>query len=378
MPDQHQPVSGSRTSIRFAGAVACALAVALVSAGQASAAAPALGRVGLRQAAVAPTVWDQSDPSVLVAGGKTYLFGSSNNMRLPVRELTTFRGTLAASQAAWGSTPRNAMSRLPAWVNPSDSQIWAPSVAKVGTRYIAYFAAHRRGATDRGNDQCIGRAIAAAPMGPYAPESAPIYCGLPPERGSNRWGRGALDPEVVRAPNGALYLLVALSRTRDNIGALRLSADGKVVGGPNAKASTLASQRFGWHDGVDDSRLNATFLENPSMVYEPATRTYLLFYSAGDWRTSRYVTGFGRCSTPVGPCTLDSRGPFLKAGANRSGVGGLTAFRDPAGVLRVVYASWRSGREGVGGGTYSRHTSLARLVVSGSSAATQRVTLGPS
>jgi hypothetical protein len=75
----------------------------------------------------------------------------------------------------------------------------------------------------------------------------------------------------------------------------------------------------------------------------------------------------------VGPCTLDGRGPFLKAGANRSGVGGLTAFRDPKGVLRVVYASWRAGREG----KESRHTSTARLVVSGSSATTQRVTLGP-
>lgn len=362
---------------RLATAVACLAVVGVVGAGQASAAAPSLGRPGLRQAAVAPTVWDQSDPSVLVAGGKTYLFGSSNNMRLPVRELTTFKGTLAASQDSWATSPRNALSRLPAWVNPADSQIWAPSPAKIGTRYLVYFAAHRRGATDRGNDQCIGRAVASTPMGPYAPESTPIYCGLPPERGSNPWGRGALDPEFVRAPNGSMYLLVALARTRDNIGALRLSADGKVVGGANARASTLASQRYPWHDGVDDGRLNPTFLENPSMVYESATRTYLLFYSAGDWRTSRYLTGFGRCSTPVGPCTLDSRGPFLKAGANRSGVGALTAFRDPKGVLRVVYASWRAGREGAGGGTYSRHTSQARLVVSGTKVATQGVTLGP-
>ncbi len=363
---------------RLGAAIACAAALAVVGAGQASAAAPPLGRPGLRQAAVAPTVWDSSDPGLLVVGGKTYLFGSSNNMRLPVRELTTFSGTLDQSQAAWASAPRNALSRLPAWVNPADAQIWAPSPAKVGARYVVYFAAHRRGATDRGNDQCIGRAVASAPLGPYAPESAPIYCGLPPERGSNPWGRGALDPEVVRAPNGALYLLVALSRTRDNIGALRLSADGKVVGGLNARATTLASQRYGWHDGVDDSRLGPTFLENPSMVYEPTTRTYLLFYSAGDWRTSRYLTGFARCASPVGPCTLDGRGPFLKAGANRSGVGALTAFRDPAGVLRVAYASWQRGHESGGGGTYSRQTSLARLVVRGSKAATQTVILGPS
>ena len=76
----------------------------------------------------------------------------------------------------------------------------------------------------------------------------------------------------------------------------------------------------------------------------------------------------------MGPCTLDGRGPFLKAGANRSGVGALTAFRDPAGVLRVAYASWRVGQEG----RSTRHTTLARLVVSGSNPSTQRITLAPS
>ncbi len=131
---------------------------------------------------------------------------------------------------------------------------------------------------------------------------------------------------------------------------------------------------------VEDGKLEATFLENPSMAYEKATRSYLLFYSAGDWRTNRYVTGFARCATPTGPCTLDARGPFLGAGSGRSGVGGLTAFRDPAGVLRVAYASWQAGQEGVssGDGSLSRHTSLARLVVSGTDPQTQTVALAPS
>jgi len=335
------------------------------------------GRPALRQAAVSPTVWDSSDPGVLVSGGKTYLFGSSNNVLLPVRELTSFTGSFDASRAAWGSGARNALSRLPVWFDQSRAQVWAPSPVKIGSRFYVYFAGHRNGATDRGNDQCIGRASAASPMGPYVPESAPLYCGLSPEPGSNRWGRGALDPEVFRGPTGSLFMLVALSRTTANIGAVRLTADGRVIGGLNATPSTLASQRFGWQDGVDDGHLGPTFLENPSMAYDTATRTYLLFYSAGDWRTSRYVTGFGRCSTPLGPCALDSRGPFLKAGAGRSGVGGLTAFRGPDGVLRAAYASWRQGGESVpsSDGTLSRHTSLARIVTSGKGVTVQTVAL---
>jgi hypothetical protein len=300
---------------------------------------------------------------------------------LPVRELTSYTGSFGSSRAAWGSAPRNALRKNPYWISEDEPEIWAPSPMKVRTRYMVFFAAHRRGARDRHNDQCIGRAIATAPMGPYTAEASPIYCGLPPEPGSNPWGRGALDPEVFRAPDGSLHLLVALSRTRDNIGVLRLTPDAKVVGGPNARPTILVSQRFGWHDGVEDPKLDPTFLENPSMAYDKATGTYLLFYSAGDWRTSRYVTGFARCATPAGPCTPDARGPFLTGGSGRSGAGGLTTFRDPAGVLRVAYATWEASRESApsNGGWYSRHTSLARLVLSpGTDPGAQTVALAPS
>ena len=366
---------------RWAGRLSALTAATALVAGCLPAGPPPVGQPGLRQPAAAPVVWDSSDPGVLVTGGRTYLFGSNNNMLLPVRELSTFTGSFDASRTAWGAAPRNALRQNPYWISLDRPEIWAPSPVKIRTRFFVFYAAHRRGARDRANDQCIGRAVATAPMGPYTAEASPIYCGLPAEAGSNPWGRGALDPEVFRAPDGALYLLVALSRTRDNIGVLRLSADGKVVGGVNARPTTLVSQRFPWHDGVEDAKLGATFLENPSMVYDKATGTYLLFYSAGDWRTSRYVTGFARCASPTGPCSADARGPFLGAGSGRSGVGGLTVFRDPAGVLRVAYASWQAGHEGSGSpdGWFSRHTSLARLVLSpGTDPATQTVTLAPS
>ena len=308
-----------------------------------------------------------------------YLFGSTNNMRVPVRQITSFTGTLRTSQTDWYN-PRSAMTVRPAWVDPGEDQVWAPSVRKLGTTFMMWFAARRAGAVDEANDQCIGRAVSASPMGPYRPDPAPIYCGLTPERGSNRWGRGALDPEAFRSPSGSWYLLVALSRTQRNIGVVRLDGLGRVVGGVNATPTILAGQAYEWHDGSADGRMtNEAFLENPSMVYDTQTRTYLLFYSAGQWYTDRYVTGFARCSGPTGPCTLDSRGAFLRGGAGRSGTGGLTVFRDPAGPLRVAYASWTAGHEGQSGsvGEYSRQTSWSKLVLGpGTSAAAQTVRLG--
>ncbi|HEX2576385.1 MAG TPA: family 43 glycosylhydrolase, partial [Aquihabitans sp.] len=327
--------------VRVAAGVAAL--VALVAA-----CAPSLGQPALRQTPNTAQVFDNSDPDVLVEAGKTYLFGSSNNMKLPVRPISTFSSNATTTQQEWARSPRDAMPTRPAWVDPGEWEIWAPSVVKMGTRFAIYFAAHHKDATtDEANDQCIGRATSSAPMGPYTPEATPVYCGMAAEGpapglpASNRFGRGALDPEVFRSADGRFHMVVALSRTADNIGSVSLnSTSGRPVNGLNARPAILARQSLPWHDGTDDGGRGASFLENPSMIYEPQTKTYLLFYSAGHWSTRNYNTGFARCAGPAGPCTLDTRGPFLKtsptAGAgSRSGPGGLTVFRSASGGLMV-------------------------------------------
>ncbi len=335
---------------------------------------PPVGRPAVGQRPNAPTVWDNADPGVFVWEGVTYLFGTTNNMHLPVRRVTSFTGTLGQSQVDWAQAPRDAMPTRPAWVDPAEWEIWAPSVTSISGRFVVYFASKHKGpASDEFNDLCIGRADATDPMGPYTPWSQPLYCGLPREGAvagqppSNSWGRGALDPEVFVAPDGRTHLLVALSRTRDNIGIVRLDRTGQVVGGRNAQPTILASQGLPWHDGTVDASLQGhTFLENPSMAYDAHTRTYLLFYSAGDWNTAKYLTGFARCTRPTGPCTLDRRGPFLRGGPSRTGPGGLTTFRDADGALRAAYATWTAGREGQVGvvGEYKRQTHFAVLNLS--------------
>jgi beta-xylosidase len=279
------------------------------------------------------------------------------------------------------------MPTRPAWVDAGEAEIWAPSVARIGTRFVLYFAAHHAGATtDERNDLCIGRAVSTGAMGPYAPEASPIYCGLPAEGAvsgqpaSNRFGRGALDPEVFRAPDGKLYLLVALSRTRNNIASVPLKSDGRPTGGLNTPASILASQSMPWHDGRDDGVLSGGFLENPSMLYDAHTKTYLLFFSAGQWSTTYYNVSFARCGKPTGECVQDTRGPFLKTGNGRAGPGGLTAYISNAGQPRVAYASWTQGHESPSSnpaGIYSRQTHWALLRLSATTdPAQQSVSLG--
>lgn len=360
----------TRHRARMLGAVAAVAALATATACQPTV---VVGNVQIRNAANAPRVWDNSDPAVLVVGGKTYLYGSSNNKKVPVREVTSFNGTVDQSRTQWNSGARDAMHVRPEWVNPSKHggswQIWAPSVMKIGTRYVMYFSANRGGASNQRDDQCIGMATAGSPTGPFVPFRTPVYCGLKTEPGANSWGRGALDPEPFRAPDGSLYLLVSLSLTKGNIGVIRLNRDGLVVGGTNAPTKILASQSLRYHDGIDNGSIDygKAFLENPTMHYDAATKTYLLFYSAGQWYTPDYLTGFARCATPEGPCVLDGRGPFLKSGSGRVGAGGMTVFKDPSGTLRVAYATWRAGHAPPAAnpdGSYSRQTHWAKLIVS--------------
>ncbi|MGN6692589.1 MAG: family 43 glycosylhydrolase, partial [Aquihabitans sp.] len=308
----HQVIPHTRRRPRRRRSIAALIAVAAVVGAAALTGCTPLGKPAVRQTPVTPRVFDNSDPGVLVVGSTTYLFGSSNNKKVPVRTITSFAGTLAASKTEWDSlaspaTKADAMPTRPAWaaVQGGSWQIWAPSPVKIGSTYYLYFAAHRANATEPNNDQCIGRASSTSPTGPYTPSSAPLYCGLPKEAGSNPWGRGALDPEVFKAPDGKLYLLVSLSRTEDPIGVVPLASTGLVSGGVNAKATVLVSRNRPWQDGTDDSTLvrsGTGTLENPSMIYEPKTKTYLLFYSAGRWWTKYYNTGFARCASPTGPC----------------------------------------------------------------------------
>lgn len=80
-------------------------------------------------------------------------------------------------------------------------------------------------------------------------------------------------------------------------------------------------------------------------------------------------------------CSVDGRGPILRGDTTRSGPGGLTAYADRSGVLRVAYSTWRYGYEGElsppnPDGSNSRHVTFERILLGGSDARTQTVDLG--
>ncbi len=298
---------------------------------------------------------DVSDPAVMTDGGKYYVFGSNTNVRnIPVRTVTDLTRTYTSN--SWEQATTEAMPTRPSWARQNEKTLWAPTAAKLAPNfYVMYFAANRPNAPQPWNSQCIGRAYASLPQGPYTPENAPITCGI---EGTG----GALDPEYFHDPvTDTSYLLAAFSDTSSSIHVIPVDTWGTPIQQSDAAPARVIELRRALVG--KQTPPEPGFIENPSMVYDVATGTYLLSYSYGDWNTSNYSTGVVRCSSPVGPCSLQSTTPWLANGNSRTGTGGLSFFAGLDGSTRAVYASWPQGHEAQGG--YWRAGSLA-VVATGS------------
>ena len=311
--------------------VAC-VALAIVAAGCLP--APPLGTVNVQQAA-APQYPVLSDPAVLADGGKYYVYGSNTAQnRMPVHVVTSL--STVYSDPQWFQSRIEGMPFKPMWAL-NDGIFWAPTVAKAGNTYVAFFAANRINPPQPWNSQCIGRATSSSPTGPFVAEWVPFTCGF------NNTG-GALDPYLFRDPqDGKWYLLAAFGDTDAPIRIIGLDGNLDAPRDPAGHA-----YEFAWAVYGRNFQWEGNFIENPSMVYDPGSKTYLLTYSGGgDWFGPDYVTGLARCSAPDGNCTGNPNGPWLKKSNGRTGPGGLSFFLKEDGTPMAIYASWTAGSENV-------------------------------
>ena len=199
------------------------------------------------------------------------------------------------------------------------SATWAPSVARLGAgRFIAAYAVPR--ASD--GHRCISLARAGAPLGPFVDSStAPLTC----------LGRNAIDPQIFR-DRGAVWLLYKAAGSPDRLMVRRMTASASRFG-PTSRNYALLSPRTAWEGST---------VENPAMVRFHG-RLYL-FYSANNYKTARYATGYAVCRAVTGPCTRGGR--LLSTGPHLAGPGGAAPFLDRAGRLRLAYHAWPTGNVG--------------------------------
>lgn len=256
-----------------------------------------------------------ADPQAIQVDGVWYLVHTNEGGRnVPL---------LTSTDLVTWTPGGDALPTLPGWAAPG--RTWAPEIIALSPdRYLLYYTATER-ASGR---QCIGRAVATTPRGPYRDDSAaPLVC--PADQG------GAIDASPFRDDDGSLWLLWKNDGNAIGVDtwlwSQRLAPDGtQLVGTP----VRLLRQEADWEGPV----IEAPFL------WRRDGRLFL-FFAANAFDTSGYAEGYATCATPAGPCAKGPENPILRANAVASGPG--HAFMVTAGGRDwLLYHAWRPGTEG--------------------------------
>jgi hypothetical protein len=284
-----------------------------------------------------------ADPGVLYADGRFHVYTTSTNhcVNGACQEYRVPRFT-TPDLARAGRLDGDAMPARPGWVAPDDRAIWAPAVARIGERYVLYFAATSGRPQDTGM-KCLGAAVSSAPEGPFDPLPGPLVC-TP--------GYWNIDPYPV-ADGDAWHLLWRQDDSANVTGrivAARLRPDGLgLTGSANPPVTTLLVGEFPWEEGHPHGTPGIGPIENPAMTRHPATGDWLLTWSANRWETQDYATGLATCAGPLGPCQRISRaspwlrtspGPGITTTARLGGAGGLSFAIGPDGQLYAVFHAY--------------------------------------
>ncbi|MFI5041551.1 MAG: family 43 glycosylhydrolase, partial [Acidimicrobiales bacterium] len=274
--------------------------------------------------------FDFPDPFVLRVGTGYYGFATNS-------ALGNIQMIRSGDLVTWTAVG-DALAGIPAWASPNAT--WAPSVLPVGGHFVLYYTIRRRA----DGLQCVSRALADTPAGPYVDSSsAPLVCQS--DQG------GDIDPSPFLGPGGVPFLAFksqGSAATPNLIWSERLSGDGlSTVGTP---AILLGPDRP-WEGGV---------VEAPSMT--TIGRRLFLFYSGNQWSSGAYAIGAATCASPQGPCTKAGSAPLLASHGTLAGPGGGEFFTDPSGATFVAFHAYSAPNVGA---PNPRLLHIARVTVTG-------------
>ena len=280
-----------------------------------------------------------ADPTVVRVGGTFYAYATTTGgAYLPV-ETSTDLQTWTARPAYDPGAPLNAdpyfNDALPYparwaahWASDSrlSTDVWAPGVADIAAgRWEAYYATLTRVSPAR---HCISVASGTSPLGPFVDRSsAPLVCDRDPA--------GSIDPFPFRDPRTGRWSLLWKSEgvpghTPTRLWSRPLNASGTGFA-PGTKPHLLLATARRWEGRV---------IESPGMIVYRGR--YYLFYSANEWASASYATGYAICAGAAGPCTRATTGPLLASTRTVLGPGGPSPFVDASGHLRLAYDAWNA------------------------------------
>jgi hypothetical protein len=289
---------------------------------------------------------DFADPSALPAASTLYFYASSSQRskydagaNVPVVALSRGNGFA-------GRFLGDALPKVPAWTVPQYQ--WGPDVwARPNGSYVLYYStpatvplgclgtppAHGCVKTVNGwtNAECISRATASSPTGPFVDNSTSAFI-CPLDEG------GAIDPAVFVDSSGTPWLLWKSDGDCCDqptyIYSQQLSSDGLATVGPPHR---LIGATQPWEDHL---------VEAPTMIQDHDH--FWLFYSGSLWGHRTYGIGIARCASVVGPCTkpLDHSWVASHAdGVSDQGPGG-EEFYQTGSIVWMVHHGLAPGQTG--------------------------------
>lgn len=254
------------------------------------------------------------DPALLAADGSFYLYATEGEGR----NIQTMSSTDLVS---WRPGD-DALPQLGSWALPGKT--WAPEVIKVDDGYVMFYTA----ADEASGLQCIGRAKAVEPAGPFVDDSkASFVCQA--DVG------GSIDPNPIRTPDGSLYLYW---KNDGNCCGEKVHIWGQELDGSAAaligRPVSLLSNTQAWEGDL---------VEAPQMIVKPSTTNagdadHVLFYAANAYNTDRYAQGYASCEGPLGPCAAAPE-PLLQTNSAAAGPGHGYIFVQ-SDQTWILYHAW--------------------------------------
>ncbi|KAK5166093.1 uncharacterized protein LTR77_008354 [Saxophila tyrrhenica] len=232
---------------------------------------------------------------------------------------------------------RDALPVLPAWVDASSPDTWAPDVVQLDDgSFVMYYAATT---ADYPNIHCIGAATSDTVLGPYVAQKSPLIC--PVSLG------GAIDASGYD-DNGQRYIVYKIDGNAMGHGGPCGNTKAPIVRTPlvlqpvardgitlQSRATVLLDNNGAADQGV---------IEAPSLT--KSGNTWILYFSSGCFVTHNYTVSYATADSITGPYKRAERPLFETGDYDLDGPGGMSVFGDGK---HMVFHGWK----GDGGTLYS-------------------------